>query len=76
VIVALGATAARSLLGPQFRVTKHRGKPVASEWAAAVVATVHPSAVLRAPPAERARAERAFFADIRAVATVIGNTSD
>ncbi|MGH7647079.1 MAG: UdgX family uracil-DNA binding protein, partial [Gemmatimonadaceae bacterium] len=71
VIVALGATAAQSLLGPQFRVTRQRGKPIESEWAEAIVATVHPSAVLRAPPGERARAERAFFADIRKVAAWI-----
>jgi len=71
VIVALGATAARSLLGPAFRLTQHRGEAVASEFAPTVVATVHPSSVLRAPPDERARAEEAFFADIRAVARVM-----
>lgn len=71
VIVALGATAARSLLGTQFRLTQHRGKAVPSEWAETVVATVHPSAVLRAPRGERARAEHAFFADIRAVAKLL-----
>jgi DNA polymerase len=48
-IVALGATAAPALLGKQLRVTRDRGKPIPSEWAEAVVATVHPSAVLRAP---------------------------
>lgn len=48
-IVALGATAAQALLGKQLRVTRDRGKPIPSEWAEAVVATVHPSAVLRAP---------------------------
>jgi len=71
VIVALGATAARSLLGAAFRLTQHRGEPVASEFAPTVVATVHPSSVLRAPPAERARAEEAFFADVRAVARLM-----
>jgi len=70
VIVALGATAARSLLGTQFRLTKHRGTPVPSELAECVVATVHPSAVLRAPAADRRRAEQEFFADIRAVAAL------
>lgn len=75
VIVALGATAARLLLGPAFRLTKHRGEPVASEFADTVVATVHPSAVLRAPPAERARAEKAFVADIRAVAKLMAKSS-
>jgi DNA polymerase len=68
VIVLLGATAAQSLLGKQFRVTKSRGKPVTSELAEVVMATVHPSSVLRAPDEERAEARRAFFADIRAVA--------
>ena len=48
-IVALGATAAPALLGKQLRVTRDRGKPIPSEWAEAVVATVHPFAVLRAP---------------------------
>src|SRR4051812_2850830 len=48
VIVALGATAAQALLGKQFKVTQGRGKPIKSEWAEAIVATVHPSAILRA----------------------------
>jgi uracil-DNA glycosylase family protein len=68
VIVALGATAAQALLGKQFRVTQHRGKPVASELAEAIVATVHPSAVLRAPDDAREQARREFFADLKAVA--------
>jgi DNA polymerase len=68
VIVVLGATAAQSLLGKSFRVTKERGKPVKSELADVVMATVHPSSVLRAPDEERDEARRAFFADIRAVA--------
>jgi uracil-DNA glycosylase family protein len=68
VIVVLGATAAQSLLGKQFRVTHQRGKPVKSELADTVIATVHPSSVLRAPDDEREQARRDFFADIRAVA--------
>lgn len=68
VIVALGATAAQALLGKQFRVTQHRGKPVPSELAEAVVATVHPSSVLRAPDDAREQARREFFADLKAVA--------
>lgn len=67
VIVCLGATAAKVLLGRTFSVMKQRGTPIASEWAPAVFATVHPSAVLRAPRDKRAAAEEAFFADIRAV---------
>ena len=68
VIVVLGAVAAQSLLGKQFRVTQQRGKPVKSSLADTVIATVHPSSVLRAPDDERAQARRDFFADIRAVA--------
>jgi DNA polymerase len=68
VIVALGATAAQALLGPKFRVTEQRGKPIPSEWADAVIATVHPSSVLRAPSEVRERARREFFEDLKRVA--------
>ncbi len=68
VIVALGATAAQALLGNQFRVTQHRGEPISSDMADAVIATVHPSAVLRAPSGERERARQEFFEDIKKVA--------
>ena len=71
VIVALGATAAQALLGPKFRVTEQRGKTVKSEWAGTVIATVHPSAVLRAPADAREQARRDFFADLRRVARVL-----
>jgi len=74
VIVALGATAAQALLGPKFRVTQHRGKPVASDLAEAVIATVHPSAVLRAPADAREQARREFFADLRHVARALKAT--
>jgi uracil-DNA glycosylase len=67
VIVALGATAAQALLGPKFKVTEQRGKPVTSSLAEAVIATVHPSAVLRAPTEVRDEARREFFADLRRV---------
>jgi uracil-DNA glycosylase family protein len=68
VVVALGATAAQALLGKQFRVTQNRGKPLPSEFADAVVATVHPSAVLRAPDEVRDEARREFVGDLKAVA--------
>jgi uracil-DNA glycosylase len=72
VIVCLGATAAQSLLGPSFRVTRQRGVPVASAIAAHVVATVHPSSILRAPDdASRAAAMDAFVEDLKKVATVL-----
>ena len=68
VVVALGATAAQALLGKQFRVTQDRGKPLPSDLAEAIVATVHPSAILRAPGDAREDARREFFADLAAVA--------
>jgi DNA polymerase len=68
VVVALGSTAAQALLGKTFRVTQQRGKVVQSEWAGPVIATVHPSAVLRAPDDTRAEARREFFRDIAQVA--------
>jgi uracil-DNA glycosylase family protein len=72
VIVVLGATAAQSLLGKQFRVTQQRGKALESALADTVIATVHPSSVLRAPDDERDQARREFFADIRTIAKHIG----
>ena len=71
VIVALGATAAQALLGKQFRVTQHRGKPVEGAFPAAVIATVHPSAVLRAPSDAREEARLEFFADLKKVASYL-----
>ena len=62
-IVALGSTAAQSLLGPAFRVTRERGRVVESP-AGPVLATVHPSAVLRAPGKARAAEQRAFVRDL------------
>jgi DNA polymerase len=49
IIVCLGATAAQAVLGRDFRLTKERGTFVQHEWASYVTATVHPSAILRAP---------------------------
>ena len=67
VIVCLGATAAKALLGRSFSVMKNRGIRLESTWAPAVFATVHPSAVLRAPREQRALAEKLFVSDMRAV---------
>jgi DNA polymerase len=73
VIVALGATAAQALLGPQFRVTKERGKFLESELAPYVMATVHPSSILRAPDDETRREERRkFIDDLKKLARVMG----
>jgi uracil-DNA glycosylase len=72
VVVCLGATAAQALLGPSFRVTKDRGKLLRSELAPRVMATVHPSSILRAPDdASRRLAEKAFVKDLRALARVL-----
>jgi uracil-DNA glycosylase len=71
VIVALGATAAQALLGKQFRVTQDRGKAIPSTLAEAVVATVHPSAVLRAPSETREEAKQEFIADLKRVAAYL-----
>ena len=69
VVVALGATAAQALLGKGFRVTRQRGVPLRSELAECVVATIHPSAVLRAPDeAARRNATRSLIADLRVAA--------
>jgi len=68
VLVALGATAAQTLLGRSFRVTKQRGVPVESDLAPNVLATVHPSSILRAPDeAARREAYAAFVADLQVV---------
>jgi uracil-DNA glycosylase len=73
VLVALGATAAQALLGRDFRVTKQRGVPVESDLAPNVLATVHPSSILRAPDeAARQEAYDAFVADLRAAAKLRG----
>jgi len=68
-VVLLGATAAKALLGSSFRVTRNRGELLESDLAAVVTATIHPSAILRAP-GERARAaeRKTFAADLSVVA--------
>lgn len=72
VLVLLGATAAQALLGRDFRVTQERGKWVENPLAPFVMATVHPSSILRAPDSERRHAEMAaFVADLRGVAKVL-----
>ena len=72
VIVALGATAAQALLGPKFRVTKQRGEFIPSTLAPYVMATVHPSSILRAPDDETRRLEsRRFIDDLKKLAKVI-----
>ena len=72
VVVCLGATAAQSLLGPKFKVTERRGEVIPSTLAPFLVATVHPSSILRAPDEEaRQEAMTAFVDDMKTIAGVL-----
>ncbi len=62
-LVALGATAAKALLGSSFRLTQHRGELFESELAPVVAATIHPSAIVRQRDSEAREAERRALAD-------------
>jgi uracil-DNA glycosylase family protein len=69
VVVLLGATAAQGVMGSQFRVTKQRGQWVQSDIAPLVMATVHPSSILRAPDDDSRHEEmRKFVDDLKKVA--------
>jgi DNA polymerase len=75
IIVCLGATAAQALLGSKFLVSKQRGKFIESSLAPYVMATVHPSSILRAPDNETRHAEtRRFIDDLKRVAAVLSKT--
>jgi DNA polymerase len=72
-LLLLGATAAKALLGDGFRLTECRGRPIESDLAELVVATVHPSAILRAGDGEARQAQRrAFTEDLRVVVERMG----
>ena len=72
VIVCLGATAAQSVMGPQFKLLQNRGKVLPSPLGQPVLATIHPSAVLRAPDAQgRKAAYQMLVGDLKAVAKAI-----
>jgi len=72
VVVCLGATAAQALLGGKFRVTKQRGQWIPARWAPHVMATVHPSAILRAPDEAARHAEMdRFTADLKRIPPVL-----
>jgi uracil-DNA glycosylase len=73
VIVCLGATAAQALLGRDFRVTQRRGEFVPSPLAPRVMATVHPSSILRAPDDDTRHLEmRRFIDDLKKIAAEMG----
>jgi DNA polymerase len=67
-LVALGATAAQDLFGRSFRVTKQRGEPLDFPFAPFVMATIHPSAILRADDEDREEEYRRFVADLEVLA--------
>jgi DNA polymerase len=72
-VVLLGATAAQTIFGPSFRVTRERGKVLSSKFAPKIVATVHPSSLLRQPDEEsREREYNNFVADLRVAVKAAG----
>jgi uracil-DNA glycosylase len=74
-VVLLGATAAQALLGATFRVTQHRGELIDSPLAPIVLATVHPSSLLRAPDDEtRHRETERFIDDLRIVVRALSTS--
>ena len=72
-IVCLGATAAQTMFGPQFRLTQHRGEWIPQDWAPKAIATIHPSAILRAPdPERRSQMYADFVADLKSARQKLG----
>lgn len=72
IVVALGATAAQALFGKSFRVTRDRGRLVPFALAPCALATVHPSALLRAPDEDtRSEETERFIEDLRRVAAIL-----
>jgi uracil-DNA glycosylase family protein len=75
-IVVLGATAAKSLLGNAFRLMAQRGTPLESDLAPIVVATIHPSAILRSRDDDERQAQREMFtADLHAAAEELARSA-
>ncbi len=73
ILVCLGATAAQALLGKDFRVSQQRGEFIESDLAPHVIATVHPSSILRSPDDETRREEmKRFVADLKKVGALLG----
>jgi uracil-DNA glycosylase len=71
VLVLLGATAAQSLLGREFRVTQSRRTLIESDLAPSVTATIHPSAILRGEPQQREAELDRFVDDLRFAASLV-----
>lgn len=70
-LILMGATAAQDVFGTKFRLTAERGLPLESELAPSVVATVHPSSILRGDPADRRAAMAGFVADLAAARALL-----
>jgi DNA polymerase len=75
-VVALGATAAREMFGPAFRVTRQHGQQVADGPAPISVGTIHPSAILRARGADRDEMRQLLADDLGAVISRLGELAD
>ena len=76
ILVCLGATAAQTLLGRDFKVSVQRGRIVPCKFAAHALATVHPSSILRQPTSEdRHRAMEQLVADMKVVAGLLNGKS-
>jgi uracil-DNA glycosylase len=72
IIVCLGATAAQSVFGPEYRLTREHGRFVPHAWAPFATSTIHPSAILRAPAEEqRHLAWQEFVADLTKVRDMV-----
>src|SRR4029077_7199365 len=72
-LLCLGSTAGQAIFGPSFRVTRERGRLLSAKLAPKVVATVHPSSLLRQPDEESRQREYAHFvADLRVALTAAG----
>ncbi len=71
VLVMLGATAAKALLGSSFRLTRHRGEFLDSDLAGLVTATIHPSVILRGPQEERDERRASLVDDLKLVARAL-----
>ena len=77
VLVLLGATAAQAILGRSFKVTQQRGQILASDLAPRVMATVHPSSLLRAPDEETRRREtQRFVEDLSRIAPLVADEAE
>jgi uracil-DNA glycosylase len=74
-LMTLGATAAQDLFGRSFRVTRDRGKRLASDLAPVVMATIHPSAILRADDEDRPAEYDRFVRDLVMLAREVGESS-